>query len=871
LLRSARDDEFDRQDKFLNSLLARIADSCGRHAMITFVAGLILAAMSLFYAGQHLKMDTDTGHLFKASLPWRQADLARSRNFPQFDNIILGVVRGATPEEAQETAKALAAAANADQQLFHNAVAEGSDNFFAQDGLLLLPTPQLEKLLTRIIAAQPFLGQLAADPSLRGLFTAIGLIAQGAQLGQADLKGFGQPLNAISDTLNNAAAGHPTPLSWISLLDNGLADSTVFVVAHPILNHGDLQQGAAATTMLNTIAARLPDVKNGRATLGVTGEVPLDDQQFASLTRGLGVSITVMLLLITLWLYLALRSARMIFAVLFTLCMGLIFTLFFAAVAVGTLNMISVAFAILFVGLAVDFAIQFAVRFRDVARAQGGADGALYPAAYQVGGQIALAALATSCGFFAFAPTSFLGVAELGMIAGGGMIIAFFCTITILPAALVLFGVRAGGAEVALPGGNAADGALQRARRPILLVLGVLALAGAGAAATTRFDANPLDTQDPTTPAMRTLQSLLANPVANPFYADALADNVGDARALAKRFAALPGAGTVISGATFIPDEQEVKLEMIAQTQRILAPTLFAVADAPRPGVRDFRIALNAALTEIDSARPKLAPDSALLRIAAAMQKLQAAPDAVVNSANLAVTRFLPAQLTALNTSLNPDKITMENLPAGVKDDWFTRQGQVLVKVTPRNFALNSAAMARFVHAVQEIDPRAGGPAITAIASADTVLAAFRTASLLAVVAILAILLAVFRSLRDAALVLSALALSALLTALFVKLCGVELNFANIIALPLLLGVGVSFNVYFVMNWRAGMRSFLGSSTARAILFSALTTGTAFGSLAASDDRGMSSLGLMLLLSLAAVLVSTFIYLPALLFGMRQK
>ena len=838
--------------------------------MVTLLGALVLAGLSLAYAGHHLRMDTDTSHLFKASLPWRQADLAQSRDFPQFDNIILGVVKGATPEEAQETAKALATAANADKQLFHDARAEGSDNFFAQDGLLLLPTPQLETLLTQIIAAQPFLGQLAADPSLRGLFNAIGLIAQGVQLGQANLKGYDQPLDAITETLNNAAEGRPTPLSWTSLLDKGLEGSTAFVVVHPVLNHGKLQQGAAATAMLNTIAAQLPDVRQGRVTFGITGEVPLDDEQFASLTRGLGATIGVMLLLIILWLYLALRSLKMILAVLGTLVLGLIFTLLFAAIAIGTLNMISVAFAILFVGLAVDFAIQFSVRFRDVAHRRGGADGALYPAAHQVGSQIALAALATSCGFFAFAPTSFLGVAELGLIAGGGMIIAFLCTITILPAALVLFGVKAGAAEVALPGGNAADAALRRGRRPILIALAVLALAGAGAAATTRFDPNPLDTQDPTTPAMRTLRSLMADPAANPFYANAMADNLVDARALARRFANLPGAGTVISGATFVPEDQAVKLAMIAQTQRVLAPTLFAVPDPVPPRVADFRAGLNAALAEIDTAAPKLPPDSVLLRIGAAMRKLQRAPDAALANANEAVTRFLPAELGALNTSLNAAEITPANLPPAVKDDWFTPAGEVLVKVTPINSAADSAGMARFVRAVQQIDPQAGGPAVTTLASANTVLAAFRTASMLAVIAILAILLLVFRNLRDAALVMSALGLSGLLTALFVKLLGVELNFANIIALPLLLGVGVSFNVYFVMSWRAGTRAFLGSSTARAILFSALTTGTAFGSLAASSDRGMSSLGDMLLLSLAAVLVATFIYLPALLFGTKH-
>jgi hopanoid biosynthesis associated RND transporter like protein HpnN len=452
------------------SLIARIAAASGKHAVVTLCMALLLAGASFVFSLNHLRIDTDTSHLFDPSLPWRQANVAQSRDFPQFDNITLAVVRGATPEEARETANALAEAASEDKLHFHDATAEGGDPFFARNGLLLLPTARLEALLSRIIATQPLLGQLAADPSARGLFGALGLLAEGARRGQIDLGGYDAPLASIRDTLDDAAAGRPTALSWTSLLAGGLADSTVFVVVHPVLDHGSVEQGGAATAALNAIAAKLPDVASGRAVLGITGEVPLADQEFASLTDGLAVGTTIMLLLITLWLFLALRSARLILAVLGTLCLGLVFTLFFAAAAIGTLNLISVAFAILFVGLAVDFAIQFSVRYRDVAFRHREAEGAVQATAREAGGQIALAAAATACGFLAFAPTSFLGVAELGIIAGTGMIIAFVCTVTILPAAIVLFGVRDAAVEVALAGGAAADPGIVRgvgAARPM--------------------------------------------------------------------------------------------------------------------------------------------------------------------------------------------------------------------------------------------------------------------------------------------------------------------------------------------------------------------------------------------------------------------
>jgi predicted RND superfamily exporter protein len=213
--------------------------------------------------------------------------------------------------------------------------------------------------------------------------------------------------------------------------------------------------------------------------------------------------------------------------------------------------------------------------------------------------------------------------------------------------------------------------------------------------------------------------------------------------------------------------------------------------------------------------------------------------------------------------------VTLQTLPESIKRDWVSPNGGVRIQVSPTVNEEDTAGLRRFVEAVQRIAPDAGGPAVTTIASADTIMRAFQQAAVLATIAIAIVLLIAIRRLRDVGLVLLTLGMSALLTALLARAMGMAVNYANIIALPLLLGVGVSFNVYFVMNWRAGMRRFVSSASARAVLFSALTTGTAFGSLALSHDLGMASMGRMLLVSLVAVLLATFVFLPALLYAIK--
>ncbi len=853
-------------------LIVLIVGTARRFAWPTVIALLALAVAGLVYTKHHLRMDSDTDDLFARSLPWRQAQIQESRDFPQFDNLIVAVVRAATPEEARETAAALNAALNQDKANFIDSHYPAGADFYTHEGLLLLPTNQLAKLLTSIVAAQPFLGQLAADPSARGLFTGLGLMAQGISAG-ANLTPYQGALEGVQKNLAAAAAGHPVPLSWQSLITGGVgAQSVEFVLAHPKLDSGTLEPGGVATAALARIAKGLPDVKAGRATVDYTGQVPLSDEQFASLTQGLVVGGIISVLLIALWLFLALRSWRLIMPILATLLLGLALTISFTAVFIGVVNLISVAFAILFIGLAVDFAIQFCVRLRDVRHGMTDLARAIPETARQAGGQIALAATATACGFLAFAPTPFVGVAELGIIAGAGMFVALFCTITFLPALLWLSRPGAETLPVGLPFGAPMDRSLQRQRRPVLLVFAVLAVAGAASAATMNFDANPLDTKDPHSESMRTLLTLIANPTTNPFYAQALAPNLAAAKVLQAKLAALPEVAGTLSGATFVPGQQAQKLAMLAQVRTILAPTLLA-ADSPPPAVTaaSIRAAMAKAHDAILQVAGQLPHGSPLLGIATQMAQLQTASDARVMAMNAAITRFLPDELQSLGSSLSAQPITVASLSGQVAADWFLPDGQVRVEVFPTRAAQSTAGLHRFARAVLSVAPDADGPAVSTIATAETILYSFREAAVLAFIAIAVILVAVFRNVRDTLLVLATLALSALLTALFAKLWGLSINYANIIALPLLLGVGVSFNVYFVMNFRAGMRKFLSSATAHAVLFSALTTSTAFGSLAASHDRGTASMGILLLLSLAAVLIATFVFLPALLYTLSAE
>jgi hypothetical protein len=370
---------------------------------------------------------------------------------------------------------------------------------------------------------------------------------------------------------------------------------------------------------------------------------------------------------------------------------------------------------------------------------------------------------------------------------------------------------------------------------------------------------------------MRTLYDLMDNPLTNPYSISVIEPNVAAAEALKAKLRGLPTVSKVIDIASFVPDDQQTKLAIIADANAILAPSLLPRGPPAPIAPEQIRLAAKTALAQIDPALDKLPKDHPLAAIATDLHRLLTANDEVVLATDRALTRFLPEQLDRLRTVLTAEPVTLGSIPAEFARDWVLADGRARVEVLATPQARTSRGLRQFVREVTAIAPDAGGSAVTIVATSDTIVSAFRSAALIAVASITAILLLALRRLVDVGLVLAPLILSALLTLLVAVLLPLPLNFANIIALPLLLGVGVSFNIYFVMNWRAGRRAILGSATARAIVFSALTTGTAFGSLALSDHPGTASMGRLLLISLACTLLASLVFIPALLSSVHAR
>jgi hopanoid biosynthesis associated RND transporter like protein HpnN len=853
------------------SLIGRIVAVSVRHPLIVLLAAIALAASAFVYLAHNFAMTAETSQLISPNLDWRRRGIEFDKAFPQLQNLTLVVVDGATPELADDGAARLAQALRQRPDLFHNVRQPDGGRFFERNGLLLLSPDDVEQVTDSLIKVQPLLSALAADPSLAGVMKMLNVILLGIKGGDAKLSDIEPKLTALSNTFEQAAAGKPAFFSWRTLVSGDAADlrhTRRFILVQPEMDYSQLEPGQRASDAIRATARSLGlDAAHG-VTVRLTGQVPLSDEEFNSLADGADlVSITMVAALLGI-LWLAVRSARITIAIVLTTLIGLIMTAAIGLLAVGRFNLISVAFIPLFVGLGVDFSIQFSVRSLAERLVQPTLAATLVATGSAIGKALALSAMAIGVGFFAFLPTSYVGVAELGTIAGLGMIIAFGLTIILLPAFLTLLRVPAAGMkEIGFAMLAPVDRLVHRQRRAVLVGAALAAVAACALLPLLRFDFNPLNLKSPKVESMMTLIDMQHDPDWSLQAINVLAPSLADAVPLARRLADLPEVSRVISLNTFVPPYQKEKMMLIGDAVDVVAPVLDVEAAEPATDEELQRrlgataIALRQAAT--DNPDPASAA-AAARRLADMLDRLKAATPQVRAAAAAAVVTPLKIMLDQVRTELRARPISLESLPTELVADWTALDGRVRLMVLPKDDHDN-ASLQRFAQAVQSVAPDATGWPISTAASGESIVHAFLQAGAYSFLAIVLLLAIVLRRVHDIVLTMLPVILSGLLTFGTCAALGLPLNFANIIALPLLFGVGVAFNIYFVLAWRAGETAMLQSSLMRAVVFSAMTTATAFGALWLSSHPGTASMGRLLLISLAWELLVTVLFRPALL------
>jgi len=858
----------------LRSSITGIVDLCVRRAWWVIVIALVLAVGAGDYAARHFAIHTDVNDLISPHLPWAQRALQYAKQFSQRDIVV--VIDAPTPENAEQAASKLASALRDRPELFRAVSQPGNGDFFEHNGLLFLPTGELKRVTEGMSRADVLLETLASDPSLRGALDALSLAVTGVQRGDIKLDAIARPANMAADTVQAALADHPASFSWRILASGSSpkpSELRRFLQVEPVLNFSVLEPGRAASEAITRLAANLNLAGEYQARVRQTGRIPIDDDEFATLKQNAGLNAVVSLIAVAIILVLALRSWRIIFAVALSLFVGLTVSTALGLFLVGALNVISVAFFVLFVGLGIDFGIQFSVRYRAERHDHPDLHTALLSAAKKAGSPLALAAMATAVGFSSFLPTAYRGLSELGKIAGAGMIIAFIASITLLPALLAV--LKPPGER--LPIGFAAlapvDRFLERHRIAVIVVTGLAVVLASPLLWFLRFDFDPLHLRNTKVESVATYLELRSDPQTGANAIDIVMPNLTAANATARRLSALPQVAQTRTLSSLIPDDQDEKLALIHTAATAISPSLNPGEIQSPPTDQDVVDALSStadSLAKVAADKPGRGAEAAR-RLSGLLSQLAKADPAARQRAATAVAQPLRFSLDQLRAQLKAQHISSDTIPPDLAREWITPDGHARIEVLPKGDPDNTDTLRNFVQAVLSSEPNATGPAVMLFEAGNTAVRAFIQSGIFALSAIALLLWVALRRIGDVLLTLVPLLVAGVVTLELCVVLDLPLNFANIIALPLLLGVGVAFKIYYIMAWRAGRTGLLQSSLTRAVVFSSMTTATAFGSLWLSSHPGTSSMGALMALALVCTMMAAVVFQPALMGPPRQK
>jgi len=403
----------------------------------------------------------------------------------------------------------------------------------------------------------------------------------------------------------------------------------------------------------------------------------------------------------------------------------------------------------------------------------------------------------------------------------------------------------------------------------VIIVGGTLLVAVAGLPLLyfLRFDFNPINLRNPKVESIATFLDLRKDQNTGANAINVMANSEAAAKKIEARLAQIPEVLRVMSLDSFVPEDQPEKLKLIAQGAKVLNPALNPESiDAP-PSDAENVDALKGTVESLRRTAGDAKGPGALAsrRLADALSRLADSNEAVRDKTQGIFVTPLKVVLNQLKNALQAKPVTMKTLPPDLVRGWKTKDGLMRVEAQPRGDPNDNETLRKFAAAVLAAEPNAVGGPVSILKSGDTVVKAFIHAGLWALLVISFLLWLTLRRVTDVLLTLVPLLVAGAVTLEVCVLIGLPLNFANIVALPLLLGVGVAFKIYYVTAWRAGKTNLLQSSLTRAIFFSAMTTATAFGSLWLSSHPGTASMGKLLALSLGTTLAAVLLFQPALM------
>jgi hopanoid biosynthesis associated RND transporter like protein HpnN len=906
-------------------LLIGLVEGVCRFPRLVLVLSFLLALLSIASFAQFIEYQTQRSDLINPNKDCQQRWRKYVAEFGDDEDIVV-VVKGVDRPRMEQALEALAGEVGRQTTLFDRLFYKVDLRPLQDRALLFLPTEQIAQIQSNIKSMSLLLDlgplswqSLGLSSLLHEARLRAGRIEFSRQLSPADEQFFTQLLSlsrTATATLIDPDNYRPP---WDSLMpeapgqDNHLAqpqyffsgDGTLaFLLARPVKEKGSFTAGKQSVDALRSIVAALgphyPELE-----FGLTGLPVLETDEMAAAERDTKLASWLAIAGVSLLFLLVYRSVYYPLLTVATLLVGTAWAMGWLTLTVGHLNILSATFAVMLIGMG-DYGVLWVMRYEQARR--GGADvrTALRHTARHVAVGNLTAATTLALAFFAAMFADFKAVAELGWIAGCGVLLCAFACFTVLPALLMICDRRMkiedrnvtsddsrSGVAPFDPQSSILNPLPSRApswlpaifRRPRWVLapgLAVIALLAICAGKLT-YDHNLLHLQARDLDSVKWELTLIEHTAGASWHAISYADTPEKALALKERYEQLPEVSRVVEVASLVPRDQERKLELVADIHQRLQrlPQRGVPIPHVRPGAPDMQMQVNDLLNWLQCADPEAQP--LLAQLGRALRTLEAQLRVAIDP-NVLERRLqefdgrmagdLAENLHRLRDVSKPAPITLADLPPDLRVRYVGQTGKWLLSVFAKDCLWDFEPLAHFCSQVHTVDAEATGKPFSTVEGLQAMKQGFEKAGLYAFFVIAAVLLADFRNGRNTLIALTPLVSGIILSLGIMGLFGLPLNPANMIAFPLILGVGVDNGVHVLHDWllrRGKGRSTISSAIGRGVLVKALTTMIGFGSLMISSERGLAGLGFILALGVGCCMVTALVVLPAVLAMLGAK
>ena len=847
---------------------------------------LLCTVLAFQYTATHLSINTDTKDMVAANAPFQKNLRAYENAFSQDLQTLLLVIESDTPELTKAATKRLSRILSADKANFESVYVPTDEAFFHTNGLLYLDNPELQKLSNQLSQAQVFIGRISQEPNLTGFFSIFNDALSTANKDQAVPIDLTALVEKVSLSLHRNMQGDTNLLSWEKLIaDKKVTTGQVekgFITVSPRFDFTQIRPAENAINAIHKAVAEIQQADVPAVKVSITGEAGLEDDELVGMSTGTFNASIFSIVLVLFILLLAYRSVLLTIATLIALALGMVFCGAFAAVAVKELNLISVAFAVSNIGLGVEYAIHFCLRYQDnlvhhVQKAR-----ALRSTLISTSPSLILCAGTTAIGLYAFVPTDYKGVSELGLLAGTSLFICLVVTLTVLPALIRYIPVAAEKLHPPTSHPILATFAEKMANltlhfaKPITIITALLAVISVVLVFKVQVDFNPINLRDPNTESMIAFRELTKDPDTTPMTLTVLASSADETKTLQKQLAGLKTVDNTLSVFNFEPTDQADKLAIIDEMSLLLGsqtkgfPNL-TVDNDPVPGINKLIKTIDTSVLDKKDPHEITVLNGFKSELQGILVELDNRQEPsrrqFIEKTQTTLLGTLPSAMNELLGSLNAREVTLADLPEDFKIRWLSKDGVYRIQIFPKFDLSDLKNLQEFIEDVQSIAPNATDLPVIYWESMKEVIYSFQKAITIALVVIALLLFGIRRNLTDTLLVMTPLILAGLFTMASTVLTHTPINYANIIALPLLLGLGVDNGIHMVEKLHHSLseeQNIYQSSTARAMFYGALTTASSFGGLAFSSHQGIASMGLVITIGIFWIMTCTFVVLPAL-------